>query len=123
VDKTKANASPYTLTYKRTITVTSAGQTGTTVFLGSSSDILTFTVTVVDPCVAATIAAPSLTSQTVVNGATKTLVFAEATDSVDAAQPVKGYCGERDYVIVDGGTDGASPVTWISVAKDVPSVD
>ena len=103
--------------------MTSAGQTGTTEFLAGAGDILTFQVTVTDPCVLATINAPSLTAQTVINGATKTLQFAEATDSVDAAQPVKGYCGERNYVVVDGGTDQATAVTWITVAKDVPSVD
>ena len=41
-DKTKANGSPYSLTYKRAITVTSAGQSGTTVFRDTSSDILSF---------------------------------------------------------------------------------
>lgn len=41
-DKSKASGSPYSMTYKRTITVTSAGQTGTTVFLDQASDVLTF---------------------------------------------------------------------------------
>ena len=42
-DKTKATGSPYTLVYKRAITVTSAGQTGTTLFRsGGATDSLTF---------------------------------------------------------------------------------
>ncbi len=42
VDKTKATGSPYTLTYLRAMTVTSAGQTGTTLFRNTASDKLTF---------------------------------------------------------------------------------
>ena len=69
-DKTKAAGSPYTLTYQRVLTVTSAGQTGTTVFLDGGSDLLTFQVTVTDPCDGATFTDPTLTSMTVQNGAT-----------------------------------------------------
>jgi len=71
-DKSKAAGSPYTLTYQRVLTVTSAGQTGTTVFRNAASDKLTFQVTVTDPCVTATINAPTLTSISVQNGKTVT---------------------------------------------------
>jgi hypothetical protein len=87
------------------------------------ADALTFTITVVDPCKTATIIAPTLSAQSVVNGATSTFTFAEATDSVDAAQPVKSYCGDRNYVVVSDNTGTDTSVSWISVAKDTPSAD
>ncbi len=89
-------------------------------FRNTASDVLTFQVTVTDPCVAATISDHALTAQSVVNGATKTLVFDQATDSVDAAQPVKDYCGKRTYVVMDGNTGAASAVSWISIVQDTP---
>ena len=87
-DKTKASGSPYTMTYQRAITVTSAGQTGTTVFLNGALDVLTFQISVTDPCVAATITDPTLSAMTVQNGATATLSFAEAVDSVDGTYDI-----------------------------------
>ena len=69
-DKTKADNSPYTMTFQRAITVTSAGQVGTTAFLNGGSDVLTFQISVTDPCVAATFTDPTLGAMTVQNGAT-----------------------------------------------------
>ena len=122
-DKTKASGSPYTLTYQRTLTVTSAGQTGTTVFLDQAGDILTFQVTVTDPCVDATFTDPTLTSMTVQNGGTSTSTFTEATDSVDATYPVDGLCGDRDYGVYDSNTGTPTAISWVSVTKDSPSID
>ena len=53
------------MTYLRTITVTSTGQTGTTVFMDQTSDALSFQITVTDPCVAATVTDPTLSAMTV----------------------------------------------------------
>lgn len=50
------------------MTVTAAGQTGTTVFRDTGSDVLTFAVTVTDPCTTATIVDPAMASVTVQNG-------------------------------------------------------
>ena len=41
------------------------------------------------------------------NGATVTQNFDEATDSVDAAQTVKGLCGDRNYAVMNGNTNQA----------------
>lgn len=122
-NKAKADNSPYTLTYQRVITVTSAGQTGTTVFLDGTSDKLTFQVTVTDPCVAATFVDPTLTSLTVQDGGTASETFTEATDSVDASNTVSGLCLDRNYRVVDANTGTPNAVSWIAVAKDNPSID
>jgi hypothetical protein len=122
-DKTKATNSPYTVTYKRQMTVTASGQTGTTVFRGASGDVLTFQITVTDPCVTATITDPTLASISVSNGATATQDFTEATDSVDAAQSVKGLCGDRNYAVMDGNTGTPAAVSWITVTKDTPTTN
>ena len=76
-----------------------------------------------DPCVAATINDPTLTAITVQDGATVTETFTEATDSVDASNTVAGYCGDRNYRVVDANTGTPNAVTWISVSKDTPSID
>ena len=76
-----------------------------------------------DPCVAATISDPTLTSITVQDGASVTETFTEATDSVDAANTVAGYCGNREYRVVDNNTGTINAVSWISVSVDTPSVD
>jgi len=59
----------------------------------------------------------------VANGATATQAFDEATDSVDAAQTVKGLCGDRNYQVVDGNTGSPNAISWITVTKDSPQIN
>lgn len=92
-------------------------------FLNGGSDLLTFQVTVTDPCVAATMTDPTLTAITVQNGATVTETFAEVLDSVDASNTVTGLCGDRNYGIYDGNSGSPNAITWITVTKDDPSPD
>lgn len=123
-DKTKADGSPFTVTFQRTITVTSAGQTtasGATEFLAGAADLLTFTVTVVDPCVGGTINDPTLTAMTVQNGGTATEDFLDATDTVDDTYTIDGLCGDRDYAVYETDSSG-SPLTWITVEKDTTAI-
>jgi len=42
---------------------------------------------------------------------------------VDAANAVKGLCGDRDYVVVNGNNGSETAVSWITINKDTPSVD
>ena len=49
--------------------------------------------------------------------------FTEATDSVDAANSVKGLCGDRNYRVVDANTGSINAISWISITKDDPSID
>ena len=60
---------------------------------------------------------------TVQNGATATLSFTEALDSVDATYVVSGLCGDRNYGIYDANTGTPNTVTWMVVTKDDPTVD
>ena len=89
----------------------------------TSSDYLTFAITVSDPCETATFSnnGPTLQSMTVVNGQTATQVFTTARDSVDASSTVKDLCGPRTYAIYaqTSDADNAS-VTWMSIAIDSP---
>jgi hypothetical protein len=74
-DKTKAANSPFAVTFQRVMTVTSAGQTtagGATTFLNGASDLLSFTITVTDPCTTGTINDPTLTAMSVQNGGSGT---------------------------------------------------
>ena len=122
-DKSIANSSPYALTYQRALTVTSSGQSGTTVFRNTGSDILSFSVTVTDPCVAATTNDPTLSSVSMQNGGSQTITFTEATNSVDDGNTVAGLCGDINYSVVDANTGTPSAISWITVSKDLTGVD
>ena len=60
---------------------------------------------------------------TVKNGATATLSFTEALDSVDGTYDIHGLCGDRNYGIYDANTGSPNLLTWIVVTKDSPSID
>jgi hypothetical protein len=123
-DKTKTAGSPFTVTYQRTMTITASGQThasGATDFLDDPADLMTFVVTVVDPCVGGTINDPTLTAMTVQNGGTATEDFLDATDTVDDTYVIQSLCGDRDYAVYETDSSG-SPLTWITVAKDTTAL-
>lgn len=89
-------------------------------FLDGGSDLLSFDVSVTDPCTTGSIVDPTLTAMTVQNGGTASETFSDATDTTDATYPVQGLCGDRDYAIYDDNA-GTTLLTWITVTKDVPS--
>jgi len=89
----------------------------------TSSDYLTFAITVSDPCATATFTnnGPTLQSMTVVNGQTATQVFNTARDSVDGTSTVKDLCGPRAYGIYAQTSDADNAaVSWMSIAIDTP---
>lgn len=92
-------------------------------FLSGGGDLLSFSVTVSDPCDTSTIDDPSLTAMNLKNGGSATITFTEATDSVDASNTVAGLCGGRNYAIYDSNTGSPTAISWMSVAADTPSVD
>lgn len=75
---------------------------------------ITFTIKITDPCKTTVLNPVSLTTLTVINGEIGTLVFAEATDSVEVSKDIDTICGLRSHSIIDHNNGDAVP-NWVAI--------
>jgi len=81
----------------------------------TETDTIAFTVTIVDPCATTTLNAAVFTPSTlnVVNGATATVTFPEATDSVEVSNNINTLCQQRTYTLYE--PDGTTPAIFLTL--------
>jgi len=85
----------------------------------TETDTISFSVTIVDPCLATVVNDAVFTPATlnVVNGATGTMTFNEVTDSVEVANNINTLCQQRAYsLFMNDQTTAASFITLSGTA-------
>jgi len=102
---------PHSLVVNAALSVNSGQGQTTTAFTKTA----TYTLTIVNPCLATTINAITFdeTPVTVADGTKKTVDFSIPSDGVDTARNLVDLCGKKVYTITDSGT---AVTTWAKIA-------
>lgn len=106
----------HAITVKNDVTIASNGSNGSETFTATGGDIVSFTVTLADGCLSATINSPTISNIAVEDGKTTTQTFTDASDSFGSTLADIDFCGLRSYEIQLQSDN--SVVTWATVAVD-----
>jgi hypothetical protein len=118
----KAEKGTYPLKLQNVVTIASNGGSSTTFTPATDAERVVFTVTVVDPCDAATITALTFTPSTiaVVDGLTASATFSVPTNSVMVAHSDPALlCGTTSFGIFTDTSDTAVPNNWAVITGPV----
>lgn len=104
------------MTVKNDITVAPNGPNASDTFTATGADVVSFTITLQDGCLTATLNSPTVNDMSTADGTSTTQTFADASDTFSSAINQLDFCGLRTYE-VQLQSDG-SAVSWASVAVD-----
>ena len=79
--------------------------------------MITFNVIVVDPCISTVITVFTLADLSVINGATGTRTWSEASDSIQTKYNIPTLCGPRTYTLVENAA--VDVTSWLALTGPV----
>lgn len=95
------------------------GGSSSTFTLNSGGDLVSFVITIVNPCISATLQVPNLSAGITTNdGTAATLTFSDASDDVGIGQNNIYFCGTRSFTVDVQSAGSNTALTFVSVGLD-----